>query len=113
MCTLPLIEVIASTKENARKCSIMRLGFYIRSGRLGLARKGARRALLANYNLAERAGGEETRNVGHIHRRIESFRPHFAEKGLQALKARLGHDTTLVEFGFGQVAPRLLDDLAS
>src|SRR5438876_6482192 len=69
-------------------------------------------ALCAHDELAERLGREQARNVGDFHRRLEAGVRDLAQIGPELCHPFLGHDTLLLELGFGQIAARVLDDLA-
>ena len=57
--------------------------------------------------------GEEPRNVGDLHRRLEPLGGHLGQVRLQLRHAHLADDALLLELGLGQRAARVLDDLAA
>src|SRR5690348_2387372 len=70
-------------------------------------------ALRANEELRERLRRKEPRHVGNLERRLDAIRRDFGQEATQRREARVGHDALLLERGFREVAPRILDDLAA
>src|SRR5262252_5832041 len=102
-------SVIRSTKEYALKCPDMGC-----AAALATAYSTRRRGLLrADDELAEGLGREQARDVRDFHGGDEAIRRNFREECAQALQAGLGHHALLLELSLGQIAARVLDDLAA
>src|SRR5665213_242542 len=79
----------------------------------GPSSSGRRVLLRAQHHLAERLRREQTRYVGGLERRLDACRRHLGQELAQSRESRFGDDPFLLEIGFGQVAARILDDLAA
>src|SRR5487761_2768530 len=69
--------------------------------------------LRADDELAEGRGCEQPRNVGDLHRAPEAVGRNLGQVALQLRETLVGDDAFVLELDIGQVAARVLDDLAT